>query len=81
MLQPNIAALFLGDGMLAEQGLLSRVLATAPEAPSEPECGAKRAQIQTKPYGITRRACSTFWNFRYPRWPESAMNSPRQKCS
>ena len=32
MLQPNIAALFLGDGMLVEQGLLSRVLATAPES-------------------------------------------------
>jgi hypothetical protein len=32
MLQPNVAALFLGDGMLAEQGLLSRVLATAPES-------------------------------------------------
>jgi Protein of unknown function (DUF3987) len=32
MVQPNVAALFLGDGMLAEQGLLSRVLATAPES-------------------------------------------------
>jgi hypothetical protein len=32
MLQPNVAALFLGDGMLAEQGLLSRVLATARES-------------------------------------------------
>jgi hypothetical protein len=31
MAQPNVAALFLGDGMLAEQGLLSRVLPTAPE--------------------------------------------------
>jgi hypothetical protein len=35
MLQPNIAALF-GDGMLAEQGLLSRVLATAPESHRHP---------------------------------------------
>jgi hypothetical protein len=32
MAQPNVAALFLGDGMLAEQGLLSRVLPTAPES-------------------------------------------------
>jgi hypothetical protein len=32
MAQPNVAALLLGDGMLAEQGLLSRVLATAPES-------------------------------------------------
>src|SRR5262249_44839580 len=32
MAQPNVAALFLGDGMLAEQGLLSRMLATAPES-------------------------------------------------
>jgi hypothetical protein len=32
MAQPNVAALFLGDGMLAEQGLLSRILATAPES-------------------------------------------------
>jgi hypothetical protein len=32
MAQPNVAALFLGDGMLAEQGLLSRVLVTAPES-------------------------------------------------
>jgi hypothetical protein len=31
MAQPNVAALLLGDGMLAEQGLLSRMLATAPE--------------------------------------------------
>jgi Protein of unknown function (DUF3987) len=33
MAQPNVAALLLGDGMLAEQGLLSRVLVTYP--PSE----------------------------------------------
>jgi hypothetical protein len=32
MAQPNVAALLLGDGMLAEQGLLSRILATAPES-------------------------------------------------
>jgi Protein of unknown function (DUF3987) len=32
MAQPNVAALLLGDGMLAEQGLLSRMLATAPES-------------------------------------------------
>src|SRR5262249_53918121 len=32
MAQPNVAALFLGDGKLAEQGLLSRVLVTAPES-------------------------------------------------
>src|SRR5215831_1140520 len=32
MAQPNVAALFLGDGMLAEQGLLARVLVTAPES-------------------------------------------------
>jgi hypothetical protein len=32
MVQPNVAAMFLADGMLAEQGLLSRVLATYPES-------------------------------------------------
>ena len=32
MVQPNVAALFLADGLLAEQGLLSRVLASAPES-------------------------------------------------
>jgi hypothetical protein len=32
MAQPNVAALLLGDGMLAEQGLLARILATAPES-------------------------------------------------
>ena len=32
MMQPNVAAMFLADGLLAEQGLLSRVLATAPES-------------------------------------------------
>jgi uncharacterized protein DUF3987 len=32
MAQPNVAALLLGDGMLAEQGLLSRILPTAPES-------------------------------------------------
>jgi hypothetical protein len=30
MVQPEVATLFLGDGMLVEQGLLSRVLASAP---------------------------------------------------
>jgi Protein of unknown function (DUF3987) len=32
MVQPNVATMFLADGMLAEQGLLSRVLATFPES-------------------------------------------------
>jgi hypothetical protein len=32
MAQPQVAALFLGDPLLAEQGLLSRVLVTAPES-------------------------------------------------
>jgi hypothetical protein len=32
MVQPNVAALFLADGLLAEQGLLSRVLGSSPES-------------------------------------------------
>jgi Protein of unknown function (DUF3987) len=32
MVQPNVAAIFLGDGMLAEQGLLSRFLVTYPDS-------------------------------------------------
>jgi Protein of unknown function (DUF3987) len=54
MVQPNVAALFLADGLLAEQGLLSRVLASSPESTIGARCwheASADSDMSIKTYG------------------------------
>jgi Protein of unknown function (DUF3987) len=54
MVQPNVAALFLADGLLAEQGLLSRVLASSPESTIGARCwheASADSDLAIKTYG------------------------------
>ena len=61
MVQPNVATMFLADGMLAEQGLLSRVLATFPESEIGKRAWRKSPTSKTRNGRLmpTARACST----------------------
>jgi hypothetical protein len=54
MVQPNVAALFLADGLLAEQGLLSRVLGSSPESTIGARCwheASADSDLAIKTYG------------------------------
>ena len=54
MVQPNVAALFLADGLLAEQGLLSRVLGSSPESTIGARCwheASADSELAIKAYG------------------------------
>ena len=62
MAQPDVAAIWFGDRLLEAQGLLSRVLLTAPEPASGTRAWREPRPKATRASNATTRGCLKFWN-------------------
>jgi hypothetical protein len=73
MAQPDVGAIWFGDQLLVEQGLMSRVLLTAPEPASATRTWREPRPRVMRPRSVMVRGCSKFLE-----WPLPLVEGVRQ---